>query len=183
MSKPRETRFPGLLARHFVVSVGLIASIAGCALAVRSSLSAPPTPATACPRILFFDGFSPSKSNNETEAKYWGETVGIDGLFLSGIMYTWEDSVGDDENGRAYRMVKDFQQRNIPFSTAQQFNGIKIIRHQRQTSTAATVHLLRCAASLPKRLKSASAISATAFAWSGGSGKRLAIRGQPWPPK
>jgi len=92
------------------VLAGIVACVWSCALAVHPALSAPPTPATSCPKILFFDGVSPSKSLNETEAKYWGETVGIDGFFLGDIMYTWEDSVGDDENGRAYQLVRQFQQ-------------------------------------------------------------------------
>ena len=111
MSKTQGHRFVSLQPwTHLSVLLASLLALLGIATSgARTHRSFFP-PASSCPKVLFLDGFSPSKSNNENEAKYWGETVGIDGLFLGGIMYTWEDGVGDDENGRAYQVVKTFQQ-------------------------------------------------------------------------
>src|SRR5579871_4261386 len=65
-------------------------------------------------------------------------------------------------------VVKDFQQRNVFFPTANHFYGFKIIRHLRQTNTAATAHLLRCAAALPISLQSFLAPGPTVCAWRAG---------------
>ena len=65
---------------------------------------------SACPKILMYDGVAIGKDNNEAKAKYWGETIGVDGFFVNHVFYSWEDSVGDDENSSTYQMVKAFQQ-------------------------------------------------------------------------
>ena len=104
MSKTQGHRFVSLQPwTHVSVLLASLFALLGIATSGARTLRSFPSPTSSCPKVLFLDGFSPSKSNNENEAKYWGETVGIDGLFLGGIMYTWEDGVGDDENGRAYQ--------------------------------------------------------------------------------
>jgi hypothetical protein len=63
----------------------------------------------SCPKTLMFDGLDIHAENNEAGAHYWGDTVGVQGFFINYIFYSWEDSVGDNENSPVYQSVKAFQ--------------------------------------------------------------------------
>jgi hypothetical protein len=65
--------------------------------------------AASCPKILMFDGLDIRTENNAAGARYWGYTVGVQGFFVNYIFYSWEDSVGDNENSPLYQSVKAFQ--------------------------------------------------------------------------
>ena len=72
-------------------------------------LAGSPAAGASCPKILMFDGLDIRAENNEMAARFWGETVGVQGFFVNYIFYSWEDSVGDDEKGQLYQSVKTFQ--------------------------------------------------------------------------
>jgi len=70
----------------------------------------PPSP-HPCPKLLMFDGLQVSTQTNEEMAKYWGDTIAVDGFFLNDVMAGWEAIVGDDEkNVRHYQALMQFQE-------------------------------------------------------------------------
>ena len=118
MTKTQVRRFVRLLLRRvapcsFIALVGVASSVI---FVRRSSFAHTWSPqisrfqTSACPKILMFGGVSYYTENNEAGAKYWGETVGVDGFFVLDLLDSWEYSVGDDENSGKYQGLKAFQQ-------------------------------------------------------------------------
>lgn len=62
-----------------------------------------------CPKVLMFDGLEIQTQNNEPMARYWGQTIGVQGFFVNNVMGSWETSVGDDENSQLYQSARRFQ--------------------------------------------------------------------------
>jgi len=86
----------------------IIVAIAG---AAAFAGGAQPPSAHGCPKLLMFDGVQVSTQTNEAMAKYWGETIGVEGFYLNDIMASWDVMVGDDEqNVRHYQALKQFQE-------------------------------------------------------------------------
>src|ERR1700731_460785 len=70
-----------------------------------------------------------------------------------------------DHDAGIQHMVQDFEKRDFIVSASQNSYGFEIILHQRQKSTAATAHLLRCAAARSTSLQNSSALGPTACVW------------------
>jgi hypothetical protein len=48
----------------------------------------------ACPKLLMFDGLDIRAQTNIDEARYWWQTVGVQGFFLNHVMAQWQQDVG-----------------------------------------------------------------------------------------
>jgi hypothetical protein len=77
--------------------------------------------ATSCPKILMFDGLDIRTENNETEARYWGQIIGVQGFYVGNVMASWDDSVGNDEESKTYQEVKQFQETYSSFGVTDNF--------------------------------------------------------------
>lgn len=82
---------------------------AGVALAGMLALLAASGNALSCPRLVMFDGPSIKSDLNDKAARYWGHTIGLDGLFLNDVMAFWQIDVGSDPASPAWTRAKDMQ--------------------------------------------------------------------------
>ena len=87
-----------------VIGVFVTTGLGGNTSALAQTLNNP------CPKLLMFDGLDISKYQDETQARYWGQEIGIQGFFINNVMPGWETSKGDDEKSAGYQAMKQFQE-------------------------------------------------------------------------
>jgi len=63
----------------------------------------------ACPKVLMFDGVNILTQNNADQARYWGESVGVQGFFLNNLMADWQQDVGASPASSAWQQARQFQ--------------------------------------------------------------------------
>lgn len=93
-----------------VGAIGILLAVA--IIGLHPAFAKPPS--EACPKLLMFDGLDIRVQNDEKMAKYWGQTIGVDGFILNFVMGSWTDSVGHDETSQLYQGLKRFQ---VTYST------------------------------------------------------------------
>ncbi|WHZ20049.1 MAG: hypothetical protein OJF55_002198 [Rhodanobacteraceae bacterium] len=62
-----------------------------------------------CPKVLMFDGVDILTQTNGEQARYWGQTVGVQGFFLNNVMPGWQQDVGTDPSSSAWQRARQFQ--------------------------------------------------------------------------
>ncbi|MGH6890088.1 MAG: hypothetical protein ACREHF_12990 [Rhizomicrobium sp.] len=65
--------------------------------------------AWSCPKLLMFDGPSIRSEMNDKAARYWGRTIGLQGLFLNDIMADWQTDVASGPASPAWSRAKEMQ--------------------------------------------------------------------------
>ena len=71
--------------------------------------SAAPLAAASCPTLLMYDGLDIKTQTNAEQARYWGQTVGVQGFFINHLMADWPFDVGTDANSARWQQVSRFQ--------------------------------------------------------------------------
>lgn len=105
------------------LSAGLLAVFG---LGVAPSLAAPPP--SPCPKVLMFDGFQLQAHNDEAWARYWGETVGVEGFLLNQVMPDWSFSVGRDAESDLHQSLKQFQELYARHGVTENFIKVALYR-------------------------------------------------------
>jgi hypothetical protein len=104
--------------------VGLLISLIGifaCTGLGHSSSALAQTSNNPCPKLLMFGGLDIQTHLNETQARYWGQEIGIQGFFVNNVMAHWKASVGDDEKSPGYQRLKQFQELYSKYGVADNF--------------------------------------------------------------
>lgn len=65
--------------------------------------------AAPCPKLLMFDGVDMQSAATSSQAAYWGQTVGIQGVFLNSVMPYWPADVGTNPDSTLWQQSKRFQ--------------------------------------------------------------------------
>lgn len=65
--------------------------------------------ALSCPSLIMFDGPTIKSDVNDRAARYWGRTIGIQGLFLNDIMPYWQIDVGSNPSSAIWSRAREMQ--------------------------------------------------------------------------
>ena len=84
--------------------VGLRALLALALLAMAAPLAAAP-----CPTLLMYDGLDINTQTNAEQARYWGQTVGVQGFFINHLMPDWLFDVRTKGDSALWQQTSQFQ--------------------------------------------------------------------------
>lgn len=78
----------------------------------------------ACPKLLYA-ALDYNTDNNSIDAKYWGKTVGVQGVFINYLMTYWTTNVGAAPNS-LWNGAKQFQQTYARYGVTDNFIKVSI---------------------------------------------------------
>ena len=77
--------------------------------------------AAQCPKVLMFDGINVKTEAGLQQAAYWGQTVGVQGVFVNNVMAYWQADVGTDPGSKLWQQARLFQSNYAKYGATDNF--------------------------------------------------------------
>lgn len=75
-----------------------------------------------------FDGVDIRTQTNSEQARYWGQTVGVQGFFLDNVMPGWQWDVGTDSSSSEWQRARRFQDIYAKYGVTDNFIKVAIYK-------------------------------------------------------
>ena len=90
--------------------------------------------AAQCPKLLMFDGINVKTQADPQQAAYWGQTVGVQGVFVNNLMGYWQVDVGSDPGSKLWQQAKLFQSNYAKYGVTDNFIKVALYKPHDWTS-------------------------------------------------
>ncbi len=84
--------------------------------------------AAQCPKLLMFDGINVKTQAGPQQAAYWGQTVGVQGVFVNNVMGYWQADVGTDPGSKLWQQAKLFQSNYAKYGVTDNFIKVALYK-------------------------------------------------------
>jgi len=103
----------------------------------------PPAARAECPKLLMFDGVNIRTQTNVEQARYWGQSVGVEGFFVNNVMADWQRDVGIDSASPEWRQLRQFQAIYAKYGVSDNFIKIAVYQPHDWHSSAQNAAVVR----------------------------------------
>ncbi len=106
--------------------------------------------AAQCPKVLMFDGIDVKTQASPQQAAYWGQTVGVQGVFVNNLMAYWQADVGTDPGSKLWQQARRFQSNYAKYGATDNFIKVALYKphdwNSAQQNNAVVEHFAHAAA-------------------------------------
>lgn len=106
--------------------------------------------AAQCPKLLMFDGINVKTQAGPQQAAYWGQTIGVQGVFVNNVMGYWQADVGTDPASTLWQQARLFQSDYFKHGVTDNFIKVALYKphdwNSAQQNSAVIEHFAHAAA-------------------------------------